>query len=763
MRRSTLLAAVMVVMTSACVTEEVVQVERSGCLSCHRPLKPDGTAHGIEEAHPPVDGDSLTCVACHGGDPDARKQSEAHVSPGLNGAPYLRNLTTGELDEVNTDYLRFINPGDYRVAKDTCGSGAGAGCHQELVEKVVTNQMATFSGELGVARYRAGMQNSGAGTKAVYEVRDESFVFGQIPGTVGILDKMAEPRIEEGTTEIGPYQDLYLTKACMRCHTWSFGDNKFPGDFRSSGCTSCHMHYADDGLSQSDDPTAEKGAPPHPKRHVLTTAIPTEQCTHCHYRGGRIGPSFQGYRESAGAGQDSDKVGYLGEALHGHDANYYIIDEDLTNSYDETPPDVHFQAGMDCVDCHTDHDVHGDGHIYVNTEISVEIRCEDCHGTAEARSTMTTSKGNVLKQLSKDELGQIWLKTKVSGASLRVAQVKDSLDNSAPGSFMHQSMGRDESGFSHMDSLACHTCHSAWIPTCYGCHVEVDMRGIQRSLISGVMTPGKVIGDRRWVATDDLILMLDTRGRIAPSMPAEKMFFTAYDGNGDLLIDRAVRQGPQGQPGMGHRTFNPHTIQRWSPFMRCDRCHLEEGTHANKERVDQAMGLGTDRYIETDGAGKTWRLDQVVTDDGGVMALIGHKSLETSQPLTLAIMDRMLGVEVPGLLCPTPSDVAPPFSLLQDTIFTPSCALSQCHNTAAKAGGLDLSPNASWQALVNRPAVGQAGQTLAIPGDSDGSYLVQKVLAGGDFAGKTMPPEGPALEQCQIDMIISWIADGAAQ
>ena len=254
--------------------------------------------------------------------------------------------------------------------------------------------------------------------------------------------------------------------------------------------------------------------------------------------------------------------------MHGHDANFYINDEDLDNDIDETPPDLHFKAGMHCVDCHTEKDVHGDGHIYNDTNGAVEIRCEDCHGTIDHESTLTTSQGNPLPNLQRDENGKVWLIGKVDGKAHEVTQVKKALEESAHDSFLRKSMGRDDNGFSHLDELSCDTCHSGWTPNCYGCHVTVDMSSVQRSLISGNSTPGKVLGTRKWVTTDDLILMHNTDGKITPSMPSEKMFFTAINGAGETVIDNAVRTTVHGDVGHGQRAFHPHTTQRWSPFMR---------------------------------------------------------------------------------------------------------------------------------------------------------------------------------------------------
>ena len=42
--------------------------------------------------------------------------------------------------------------------------------------------------------------------------------------------------------------------------------------------------------------------------------------------------------------------------------------------------DVHTSRGMDCIDCHTQRDIMGDGNLYSKQHQAVEIRCETCHG-----------------------------------------------------------------------------------------------------------------------------------------------------------------------------------------------------------------------------------------------------------------------------------------------------------------------------------------------------------------------------------------------
>src|SRR6185312_1601136 len=77
-----------------------------------------------------------------------------------------------------------------------------------------------------------------------------------------------------------------------------------PGDYRSSGCTACHVIYANDrspsqsgwyskygnqGLSFSGDESGlrhdERG---HPIHHELTRAIPSSQCMNCHMHQGNM-------------------------------------------------------------------------------------------------------------------------------------------------------------------------------------------------------------------------------------------------------------------------------------------------------------------------------------------------------------------------------------------------------------------------------------------------------------------------------------------
>jgi hypothetical protein len=52
---------------------------------------------------------------------------------------------------------------------------------------------------------------------------------------------------------------------------------------------------------------------------------------------------------------------------------------------------IHVDVGMQCVDCHFAQDAHGDGYIKAEVMGSVEIQCQDCHGTVDKPPTLKTS------------------------------------------------------------------------------------------------------------------------------------------------------------------------------------------------------------------------------------------------------------------------------------------------------------------------------------------------------------------------------------
>jgi hypothetical protein len=308
----------------------------------------------------------LGCTDCHGGNssvsiasgaaansPEYNSAKEkAHVQPRDASFRNRSNLPerafTKWLKE-SAEYVKFVNPGDLRVAPETCGA---LGCHAAETRAVSTSMM-THAGMLwGAALYNNGgypAKNTGFGesynreglpqsiktspkptveetrAKGVISELDPLFrwetsqpgnvlrVFergGHKKGEIGNPNREEDPgKPDEKLSERGFGTELRtdpvflgLQKTRLLDPILSLpGTNDHPGDYRASGCSACHVIYANDrdpshsaayapfghaGFSASSDPTIPKNEPGHPIKHVFTRSIPSSQCMICHIHPG---------------------------------------------------------------------------------------------------------------------------------------------------------------------------------------------------------------------------------------------------------------------------------------------------------------------------------------------------------------------------------------------------------------------------------------------------------------------------------------------
>jgi hypothetical protein len=349
--------------------EAEVARKSAGCTSCHTPMD-EPTMH----ATPGVE---LGCTDCHGGSaeptrpaqafPGARDYEEvkarAHVQPryprawGLDDEgrrvgprpPRAYTLYNREAPE----FIRFVNPGDLRIAAESCGV-----CHAEIVKANQRSLMATGAMLWGGAAYNNGLAEfkryalGEAYTREGRPARIESrfaltpelarrgvlpfflplpswetfppadnfrvferggkFNATQFPeiGLPRTLDDPGKPDARQSNRGEGtgariavPLLNIHKTRL-NDPFLWFPGTNDNPGDFRASGCSACHVVYANDreklhsgpyaaaghwGQSQSADPTiagrvnaAGARETGHPLKHAFTRAIPTAQCMTCH-------------------------------------------------------------------------------------------------------------------------------------------------------------------------------------------------------------------------------------------------------------------------------------------------------------------------------------------------------------------------------------------------------------------------------------------------------------------------------------------------
>lgn len=337
---------------------EEVAAKTAGCVSCH--------AGTDEPTMHPTKTVQLGCTDCHGGDASAsvsrgaaansaeyaKAKEQAHVQPRdaeLRRRPRQRERLYTRWLKESAEYVKFANPGDLRVAAETCGA---TGCHASEVRAVSTSMM-THTGMLwGAALYnnggtpykntRYGESYSRDGTPrairtspapSAEETRTKG-VAGELrplnrweisqPGNVlrvferggtkkaeiGNPNRVEEPgKPGEKLSERGFGTELRtdpvflgLQKTRLVDPVLSLpGTNDHAGDYRSSGCSACHVIYANDrdalhsgayasagngGRSGSGDAAIDRQQPGHPIKHAFTRSIPSSQCMICHVHPG---------------------------------------------------------------------------------------------------------------------------------------------------------------------------------------------------------------------------------------------------------------------------------------------------------------------------------------------------------------------------------------------------------------------------------------------------------------------------------------------
>jgi len=108
-------------------------------------------------------------------------------------------------------------------------------------------------------------------------------------------------------------------------------------------------------------------------------------------------------------------------------------------------------------------------------------------------------------------------------------------------------------------------------------------------------------------------------------------------------------------------------------------------------------------------------------------------------------------------------DNGPQVSLtsIQTSIFTPTCAVSGCHNASSAQAGLVLASGQAFGNLVNVASTQMPNLNRVTPNDPEASYLVNKLRGDSNITGSRMPRGGTPLSNAQLNSIIQWIQSGA--
>jgi hypothetical protein len=671
------------------------------------------------------------------------------------------------LNHESPEYIRFKNPGDLRVAEKTCGS-----CHGNETLRVKKSMMTTSpllwgggaynNGVVSVKNYILGESYSpeGVGQKlnTVPPPTDAELKRGVLPFLVPLPrwnimqapdalrafergGKIDRANVSEvGNPNLGEFVDLpglpdnkfgarglgtdiRTSAAVLNIHKTRLNDphlsflgtNDHPGDYRSSGCTACHVVYANDreavnsgpyakfghdGFYAGNDPTIPRDEPGHPIQHRLTRAIPSSQCIVCHMHqpnsfvntylgyqmwdyetdGDLMWPKEQRYptvdkpvpfnikntqavfdsldrnpEEAAirGLWTDEKFLEHVSELptketqfsdYHGHgwvfrkvysqDRKGNMLDRN-GNKIDWNDPqklqkavhlkDIHLEKGMHCVDCHFEQDMHSDGKIYGEYANTLEIQCQDCHGTINRRAALLTT-GPAAPPNGHNLLDGItpfgkrrfeWVGGDLMQRSMldenvewRVVQVLDSIDPLSKDyneksriaktiSVDGKSWGaipEKPSGLAHSDDkMMCYTCHTSWVTSCFGCHLpqQANWKKSQNHYEGGDF--------RNWTSYNPQVLRHDifmlakhtpVKGnKWAPARSSSALMISTTNANRERLY---YQQPPVSAEGFSSQAFNPHFAHtvRARETRQCTDCHVSSDGD-NNAWMAQVLTLGT--------------------------------------------------------------------------------------------------------------------------------------------------------------------------
>ncbi len=568
--------------------------DSKGCLSCHQ---------GIEEMHV---GYPLGCVFCHGGNakvslPAGERKTKpysavyeetkkkAHVQP---TQPIIRDRRVLPMD-YDLPYQRFLNPSNMRLWDKVCGK-----CHVQIAKDFPRSLHATSAGHYHGGLYLNGVVPTKVPRYGVFAAEDNEHKDPLPKGAVRKIEQLPpiDPDKEDITDDKVIYKDV-PRKECTACHIWSRGSASRgqmggEGAYRADGCAACHIIYEENGLYQGKDPTIDKFEPGHPTFHRFTSQIPTFQCGHCHFRGARIGLSFRGYAQMApGAPGGPTVPGTSPYQLHG---GFYLKDEAVN------PPDIHHKAGMHCIDCHTLTDVMGDGYMYGEKLWAVEIRCETCHGTPTQKATFFGTRGTLLRNLTMDKDGTVWLTSKVTQKRHRVKQAMDVVNPNHPDYNSNAVKAMTKDHLKEEGGLQCYSCHNAWAPMCFGCHYQWNGQFTQLDMIAGKRTKGRTqLNEFVYTNYRPYYIGWDSRGKVSPYTMGCNLMFTVQNDKGEILTDLKLPKTAAGLSGLGMNPRQPHTVT--NKPRQCAECH----------RSSQALGMGGENF-------RVFRRYAFITSDRGL-------------------------------------------------------------------------------------------------------------------------------------------------
>ena len=471
--------------------------------------------HGYKQL---TNGKSESCVACHS---NYTGFSKYHNPDDVGcSACHLGRIDQTDKQKAHQEMIKI--PGNLHNADKTCSVN---GCHQNELERIRKSLMTTNSGIVSIDKW------------AFEEIHHTDSLFH-----IENIKKTAA--------------DRHLKNLCFKCHLgyekkhYSETTEKT----RGGGCLACHLNYPKHVKPNINDSI-------HP---ALNLNIGNDKCFGCHSRSNRISANYEGWYETLYTKNDiKDSTGYR------------ILQDGRILGF--VQDDVHHKAGLLCIDCHSSKEVMGDGNSYKHQTEALKIQCQDCHTQSGYKTTSIANLSTIesldyglrkyqyqtdrLIITEKDTIPLVntyFDKEDKAYLISKINQTKHPLKPSCKPDQVHQ-------------NLNCNMCHTAWAPSCIGCHTSYDSdkllkngtRGRWTEMLGGFTHAPPVMG----VQYDG-----ETK-RITPAVPGMIM-----------TLDKSSFTGEKkGKDQSFLRLFAPVAAHTTTKEVRsCESCHTNP----------QALGYG---------------------------------------------------------------------------------------------------------------------------------------------------------------------------
>jgi len=446
-------------------------------------------------------------------------------------------------DDKVTSHKNMIKvPGNLSNASKTCGTTS---CHKGELSRINNSLMSTNSGIVSI----------------------DKFAFGEVSHT----DTFFNIKNINGSAA-----DKHLKNLCFKCHLGYEKKHYSPVSqlSRGGGCLACHLDYNSVDIPDINDNI-------HPS---LNLQVDDSKCFGCHSRSGRISLNYEGWSETL-----------IHENIVKNNKGYRILDDKRVLA--KNTEDIHYKAGMACIDCHLSQEIMGDGRKYIHESQALKVQCIDCHPKKNFKSIALQDFDSIsvmdyaLRSYNNSE--SKFIATAIDRIPMVNTIIVDSLKAYLKGKLnkkkyilnnISDKCNRDKVH----KNLSCSMCHTSWAPTCIGCHTdydpEIELQGGHKG---------------KWYE------LVDDFGASKPVMGMEKndsgyIIKPAIPGM-IMTLDKSKFAGKKiGWNKKFWRLFAPVSAHTVSSSRSCESCHLNP----------QALGYGSGKLelIRSEGAFK-WQFE----------------------------------------------------------------------------------------------------------------------------------------------------------